>query len=159
MFNAPISNWERKEFLQPSTVPTAQREIINLNVPLNLAERRIFLYLEVNQSSSAAFFLGCDIRTKRGGTVNGIFPATISDFTSQTPNQSIESLFNAGGSPVGDSCVLRLAQPFDSTVPSVVIQPLRINAEIDEIVLDVNSVSGLTLTGWRAFLGCLSTKY
>lgn len=155
--NAPISEWEFKEIISPTSLFSGP--IMDLAVPAWLPERRIFLYLEANLVSSAPFQLYARIRTFQSGVPKGDFPAYIGDFTGQVQNQSVASLFNAGGSPVGDSLVLRLANPFDTTVPSVVVQPLRINANIDRIQLTIDSRGGSTLQGFRAYLGVLSTLY
>ncbi len=155
--NTPISQWEFKEIISPNLLMSGA--IFDLAVPVWLPERRIYLYLEANLSSALPFQLYARINTFLSGNPLGSFPAYIADFTGQALNQSVGSLFNAGGSPVGDSLVLRLANPFDTTVPSVVVQPLRINAGIDRIQLKIDNVSGASLTGFRAYLGVLSTLY
>lgn len=154
-----ISNWTDKEIIAAAIIPSQRGAVLELDVPLTLPERRIYLYLEVGQSAAAAFTLAARINALNKQKIVGIFPATIADFTSVTPNQSVVSLLNAGGSPVGDSLTIRLAQPFVALVTSVVIQPLRINAEIEKIQLIFDGIFHTTVTGYRAYLGCLSTKY
>jgi len=160
MMNTPISETQKKELLEPTTPPIVRRDVIKLSVARSLQERRIYLYLEVLLSAGSAYLLECNVVLKRQGNIIGRIPATIADFTNQTPNQSVESYFNSGGSPVGDSMSIRLAQPFTST-KSVVVQPIRVNAEVDEVTLDVVNViafGNTVFTGWRAFLACLSAK-
>ena len=155
--STPISDYQFKELILPNTLVSGP--VFDLSVPLWLPERRIYLYLEAALSEAAPFQLFARIKTYLDGHGKGEFPAYIGDFTGQTMNQSVGSLFNAGGSPVGDSLVLRLANPFDTTVPSVVVQPLRINAGIDRLQLHIDARAGATLTGFRAYLGVLSTQY
>jgi hypothetical protein len=155
---SPISQFTEKELISAAALFSVG-PVFKLAVPAWLPERRIYLYLEAKLSAAAAYNIFFRIRVYYAGRPVGDFPARICDFTGQTPPQSVASIFNAGGSPVGDSLVLRLAQPFDATVTAVVIQPLRINAQIDEIELCVDGQGGATLTGARAYLGVLSTLY
>ena len=152
----PISHFTFEEVIKATTVPTPGTEL-SIHVPLSMIERRIYLYLEVALATSAAYHFGGTVRTYADNSLVGAFPASIADFTGLSPNQSIASLFNAGGSPVGDSLVIRLAQPF-STTTQAVIQPVRLNAEIDKVSFQVTSVFGTSLAGWRAYLACLSAK-
>ena len=153
----PISDYQFKELILPNVLVSGP--VFDLAVPLWLPERRIYLYLEAALTAAAPFQLYTRIKTFLDGHPKGDFPAYIGDFTGQVVNQSVASMFNAGGSPVGDSLVLRLAQPFDVTVPSVVVQPLRINAAIDRLQLHIDARGGSTLAGFRAYLGVLSTQY
>lgn len=154
-----ISHWTADEVIAAGVVPTLQNDALRLAVPLGLPERRIYLYLEVAQSVAAQFDLMAEVEAFNGGRPVARWPAHLADFTGVTRYKSVASLFNAGGSPVGDSCVLRLAAPFVATITSAVLQPLRVNGEFDEIKFSIRGLSGTNLTGWRAFLGCLSTRY
>jgi hypothetical protein len=157
--NSPISDFQKKEIISPASIPTKNGKLLEVDVPLSLPERRIYIYLETSPSSATACLIDAVVRAYRNGRPVGVFPCMVADFTAQSPNESSTNLFNSGGSPVGDSLVLKLAQPFDAAVVSVVIQPLRINAEVDKVALELSSVRGATVTGLRAFLGVLSTKY
>jgi len=154
-----ISDFTEAEIIS-STELKGKRDALKINVPRQLTERRIYTYLEVLQSSADEFrFVGKVIPKLEGKPIGNGLPANLADFTGATPGQSVASLFNAGGSPVGDSLVLRLAQPFVVGANSVTLQPFRINAEIDEIVFDLESLRGSNLTKWRVYLACVSTKY
>lgn len=162
MSQPTLSNWSWKEEILVSST-NKRPDALRISVPPQLQERRIYLYLEVKQSAAAEYQLDGKIYARYSAAPVAIFPAQIADFTTSAPpdtiNQSYASLLNAGGSPVGDSCVLRLAQPFNVSITSVVLQPLRFNGLIDEIVFSIDALRGSNLQGWRAFLGCLSTKY
>src|SRR5207237_3183145 len=124
--------------------------------------RRVYLYLEVKQSSAASYIMSMVLEGYFDHHLVAKFPATIGDIAALTTNQSIGSLLNGGGSPVGDSYVLRLNNPFDTSasgIQSAVLQPLRFNAELNRLSLKLTGASGANLTGWRAFLACLSTRY
>jgi hypothetical protein len=159
--SSSVSDFDFAEKLVPSGVPQTGVHLVLPKVTQQLTERRIYLYLEVLQSSAASYQLLAEVLCLRNGNPVGKFPCQIADYSglSSTPHQSAFTLFNAGGSPVGDSLTLQLAQPFVATIPAVVIQPLRINAEIDSIQFRINSLVHTTVTGWRCFLACLSTKY
>lgn len=156
---SPISDFQFTEKISLSGLPGQNETIARLSVPLALTERRIYLYLEVVLSSAAIYSFGCLIKAMRNQRAVGLFPATIADYTTGNAQQSVFSLVNSGGSPVGDSLVVRLAQPFDITFPIAVVQPLRINADIDEIILEHIGHSGTTLAGYRAFMATLSTRF
>lgn len=151
-------HWNEGEIILPAEVPR-QGELIAFAVPIALMERRLYLYMEVAQSATAPFQLRAGVVGMKGGRPVAEIPANIADLSTTPQSRSVGTLFNAGGSPVGDSYVLRFAQPFVSGINSVTIQPLRINAEIDRLTFRVFGLTGQNLTGFRAFLGCLSTKY
>ena len=157
---SPISVFHSDEIIKSGSTDF-RKVACSINVPRGLVERRIYLYVEVTQSTPGPFILGGVVRLLNESTPVAIFPAAIGDFTGLTINQSIASILSGGGSPVGDSLVVRLAQPF--SVPAITLQPLRVNAECNRIEFGFESVyhdSGtFPITGWRAFLACLSTKY
>lgn len=152
-------HFNESELILPAEVPRVLHDRCRITVPLRLQERRIYLYMEVKQSAAAQFLAWADVVAYKGGSPVGNFPAKLADFTGVTPGRSVSTLFNAGGSPVGDSLVLRLAQPFDPNVTSVVVQPLRVNGQFDQLAFSLNGLSGTNLTGFRAYLACLSTQY
>lgn len=154
-----ISEFQEAEAIFPSSAPSGT--ILTVNVNSALQERRIYLYIEVKQGTSGAFVLGGEVTLHSGNALVARYPATIGDFSGLTPGQSISSLLNGGGSPVGDSVVVRLAQPF--SIASVTLQPLRINGIVDQIRYNVTGIfpqsGAAVLTSLRAYLACLSTKY
>lgn len=153
----PISEYLQDEIIRPSKIDSGS--VLRINPTTRLTDRRIYGYIEA-KTTSTNFFLAATITChKAGSIIAGPFPMFIGDFTGLTNvNQSICSIINGGGSPVGDSAVVRLAQPFNIAVQSVTLQPLRINGVIDEIRLNIISALG-GISGYRAFLGCLSTQY
>lgn len=156
----PVSVFEETEYIDIANPPFVnQQPTGSLSVPIWLPERRIYFYLEAQLSVAGAFSLFMGLKLLHQGQLVGILPCKLADFTALTPNQSVSRLFNSGGSPVGDSAVLTLAQPFTSTITTVTVQPLRVNATIDKIVPQVMGVSKGVMTGWRYWLGVLSTAY
>ena len=161
IINSPISDFQFNEKISVAAVTTAISDLsaIQLAVPRWLPERRIYLYVEVGQSAAAGFRMDASVIGLNGGKPIISLPANIADFSGLTVNQSVATAFNAGGSPVGDSLVIRLANAFVAGVNSAVIQPVRINAEVDTLVFSLKSLSGTNITGWRAYLACISTKF
>ena len=154
----PISDWQFREVVSPSAVPVDE-EALSLVVPVFLPDRRIYLYNEVILSSAVDYVLYSQVNLFRLGRLVGRFPAHIGDVdTTATITQSLASLFNAGGSPVGDSLSLRLAAPFAGGNITVVVQPLRVSADIDKVTWSLLAASS-AVTGYRAYLGVLSTRY
>lgn len=162
-YPAPLSDFSFDEKIKPTEVPYTARNVLRISTPAGLTERRIYCYVEVKgPTASDQYVFGAEIVAFNHGVVVGRFPVVIGNIITSTTNQSILSLFNAGGSPVGDSLVVRLANPFDTTSSGIqvaVIQPLRVNAEVDEITFSILQAGGTNLAGWRALLACLSTKY
>jgi hypothetical protein len=142
--------------------PTAAQEnqnALSFNVPRDMPERRLYLYLEAALSSSSPYFIDASVSILDHGQPVGHYPVSIADFSGLTPNQSVISLVNCGGSPTGDSIAVRLAQKLNSTSPDVVVmQPIRVSAQITEIRLGIRAMWGSTLTGFRALMACLSTR-
>ena len=155
--SAPESFFIDKEKLSVNSLALGDVEI---PVPIYLPERRIFLYQEVQQSGTASFAMNGVIETFLGGQPKGKYPARLADISADSSaNQSIPTLFNGGGSPVGDSLVVELCQPFTVDTQAVTLQPLRINAQIDLIRFRLVSIAGSSLLGWRVYLAALCTKY
>lgn len=158
--NVPISAWTFEEEIKANEVPSKGFQAKELHVPLFLPERRIYCYLEAAVSASpGAFVLLGELLLLNRGSLVGSLPVNLADFTGGNPSQSVARLFNSGGSPVGDSVVVTLAQPFNAAVTNVTVQPLRINAQIDHIIFRVSGVVAGVMTGWRVWYGCLSTAF
>jgi len=156
--NSQISDFQFNEKISYVTVSGILSDLnaITVAVPRWLQERRIYLYIEVLTSSTFRF--DANVLGYNNGKAIISLPASIADFP-VTANQSVATAFNAGGSPVGDSLVIRLAAPFVANINSAVIQPVRINGEIDNLVLSIKGLSGTGITAWRGYLACISTKF
>lgn len=159
----PVSEYIDAEIISTTAnnsttpIPTQNSVALQRPLPIFLPDRRIYLYLEALVSGAGAFSLFTDVVLYNKGTVVGVMGCKLCDFTNLTPNQSAPRLFNSGGSPVGDSLVLTLAQPFNASITTVTVQPLRINAQADEIRLLITGVNVGTMQGYRAYLGVLSS--
>lgn len=133
-------------------------ELMDVVVPAGNMERRIYLF--VDTKSTDDFIMEAVVTIWKSGSQIGEFPAGLCSFANGTIQaaQPVLNFFATGGSAVGDSLVLQLNAPYDATLPTVVCQPLRINADIDRVKFDVPDFAG-KLTGYRAALCCLSTQY
>lgn len=154
------SEWKDTEVIQ-QTNPVWGPSVLKLPVPISKTERRIYLYAEVIAGSYWWLTLTLEGRTSSGETKFSIPSSLASIGTATAPwggmNKSVPSLLNGGGAPVGDSLVLQLANPWAVDTVSAVCQPLRMNAEVDELVLIAAPELGSVITGFRAYLGCLSS--
>lgn len=157
--NSKNSDWARGEKVFPTDIST-QRNCIRLAVPRQLTERRIYLYLEVLLSNTGYYRLDAEVLGMKDGTPVARFPATIADHTNNQPNESTATAFNAGGSPAENSLGVTFSNPFTNNTKSAVIQPLKISAEIDELVFDMQGLTGQApyVRGWRAYFACLSLE-
>jgi hypothetical protein len=162
MQGRPISEFTSDELVRPSEIPTSGKAL-EIDVPFSLTERRVYTYIEVKQSPSAAtYIIAFEILATFDGHIVGKFPLIIGDIASLTTNKSLPSLFNAGGSPVGDSLVIRLNNPFDTSstgIQAAVLQPLRFNGECNKLTLRLLAANGANVIGWRAYFACLSTRF
>lgn len=152
------------DFVSTETILPASMtgELVKVQVPIGLSERKIFLYFEIRLAAPGAFVCKGEVLLNLRRRIVGRLPAQLADLTGApagTPAQSYFTLLVAGGTPVGDSLSLVLAQPFVVGVTQVTVQPLRINAEVDEVVFGVRALTGATVNGIRAFLGVQSSKY
>ncbi|HZQ45554.1 MAG TPA: hypothetical protein VFC07_00965 [Verrucomicrobiae bacterium] len=147
----------KDEIISPAATRIGDR-LLNVTVGTGNQERRLFLFLDTK--STGDFILYGAVKMYKGENLVGEYPAGLCSFTNGdlAPNQSVMNCFSTGGSAVGDSLILQLAKPFDATLPTVVCQPLRVNADIDNISFGIEAFAGL-IQGFRAFLGCLSTPY
>lgn len=158
-----VTNFARDQRVKAAEVPSAQRNTIIIDVAEQLNERRIYAYMEVKgpNGTTDQWILTAEIALYRNGQVVGVLPLAFGKIDTSTVNADLPSLFNAGGSVVGDSLVIRLSNPFDTTNGpfTATLQPFRLNAEIDKIALSILSFSGASVVGWRAYLACVSTKF
>lgn len=158
-----LTHWVDKELIKATEKPASARNVLEISVAEQLPERRIFAYIEVKgpNGTTDQWILTAEIVAFKNGVPVGVFPVAFGKIDTSTLNASLPSLLNAGGSVVGDSLVLRLANPFDATNGpfTATMQPLRINAEIDKLALSLTGSSGASITGWRGYLACLSTKF
>lgn len=151
-----LSLIKRNEFISATKVQVG--EYAQVSVDTTLTERRIYLF--VDTVSTGDFVLLASVLAKDNkGNVIADFDASLYNNTLGTIAlpRSVGSMFAAGGSAVGDSYILQLAQPFSSALPQVVLQPLRVNMSIATLSFRIDGVSGL-ISGFRAWLGCLSTQ-
>jgi hypothetical protein len=158
-----LTHWADKELIKSAEKPVTQRNIFEIALPEQLPERRIYCYFEVKgpNGTTDQWIVTAEIVAFANGQPVGVFPMAFGKIDTSTLNASLPSLLNAGGSVVGDSLVLRIGNPFDTTNGpfTATLQPLRLNAEIDKLALSILSFSGAAITGWRSYLACLSTKF
>lgn len=154
---AAASDFQWKEKLSANAIGVGA--IFDVQVPKFLTARRIYHLMQANVSGAGAYRVYAAMVLMNGGVPKGEFPIEFGDFTGSQPNQSLICCLGSGGSPIGDSLQLQLAQPFNATT-QVLMQPLRLTAEIDRIRFVIKAVSGVdtgVLLGFRAWLGCIST--
>lgn len=156
MSQQPVTDFTQDEVLTPTQIPT-RGAVCKQTLPIWLPERRLYLFVDLKQPTPGDFDFDGTVVLLRSGKPIAELPARVASM-SGTPQKSRATIFNAGGSPVGDSLVLSLAQPFDAAIKSVVLQPTRINCEADAMYLRVNRFDPTNITGFRAYLACLSTR-
>ena len=149
------------ENISASSIPSGKTPAICTVTPqAMLTDRRIYLYMEVKQSASADYYFQGELVFTNGGKPVGSLPMGIGSLTTLTSvNRSLPSMANGGGNTVGDSLILTLANPFvtaPTPIIQAVLQPMRLQAEIDRIQFNLLSRQGANDTGFRVFLGCLS---
>lgn len=159
-----ISDFQAKEILLPSTLPSPTAGIIELNVPLMLTDRRIYMYAEVNSGiNSVPFYMLMNVQLNSQGKPVATFPAEIGNLTGPkaTP-RTLVNCFNAGGSAVGDCIVIQPVSGFTTaTAQGQILQPLRIDNKIDRVLLnitDFNQFGVSNITGFRLYLACISMQ-
>jgi hypothetical protein len=143
-----------QEAISPTQV-VIKPGVVRIPVERNAPYRRIYLFVDTKSTGDFVFYGA--VRCLLNGQTVMELPAGLCALTTLVPNQSIVNCFSAGGSAVGDSIVLQLAQPFTAGIPNVVLQPLRMTLDIDAIEFDILSAAGL-LSGFRVWLGCISTS-
>ena len=124
----PLTDFMDGEVILPSST-AALPDAIKLSVPSQMSERRIYLYVEVKMSTTNWFNLDGEIVCKSNGSPVVKLPARIADMNTGAPpsfNKSVASLLNAGGSVVGDSLTVQLANRFSASSSVAIIQPIQI---------------------------------
>ncbi|HUD75540.1 MAG TPA: hypothetical protein VMQ76_10740 [Terracidiphilus sp.] len=158
----PSTEFTAAEFYSPTSAATAS-QAIQLRVNVSLTERRIYCYLSVKLSSAAWYRVEASVQAFRLGRLVADLPCVlVPAIAGLTDGSSSFSLFANGGTAVGDTLTMFVANPFDNSAvggsydKTVALQPMRINGEIDELRLKISRIQGAGVTGIRAALACLS---
>lgn len=156
--DSPGTFFSRIETINKTTAPQVGNNL-EIHVPADMTERRIYAYLETVQSAGGQ--LRTIVKLLKAGTVVGDYPLEIGDVSSATGPPGLWAILSqttqSGATPVGDSLVYGLAAPFTVGVNNAIIYPLRLNSVCDKIRLEITQVVG-TVTGWRAMIACLSAR-
>lgn len=132
---------------------------ISFKVSPGLTERLIYLYASAKRGTNSDWFrLDLEVVLMSGGTPVATLPATVANHTSNQPNKSTVTTFIAGGSPLQDSIQITIANGFGVDPTTAILQPTRISAQIDEVVLNMTGYTGPSVQGWRAWLACRSDR-
>lgn len=158
-----FSDFQDEEVIQTAVWPPDKKlKILSLHLPTQLTDRRIYVYLEVNQAGHAAstFYIAAEIVLYNNGEIQAKYPVEIgiNAFPTSSPlfNKTLRCVANAGGSPVGDCLTLVLNKPFTTLTQNAVIQPIRVNGQCDSAVLNFIDWAGVNNTGYRVYMGILS---
>lgn len=159
-----FADYQDKEVIKGSEWPPAKKlEVITLDLPVQLTDRRLYCYLEVllNTPGAVFTFIG-EIVLYKAGEIKAKYPVEIglNSFPSSNAifGRSIRCLANSGGSPVGDCLSIVFKSPFTTTTLNAICQPIRLEAEIDKAVFNIVDYGGTNNTGYRVYLGVLSQK-
>lgn len=155
-----ISDWKWQEAFSTSSKPFSLGALLSFDVTQGLPDRRIYFLFDTKTSAAGAVILEAHIELFLKGRPAGRFPANIASLNGGTAARGFPTLFQAGGIVVQNSLWLVLPIATDLGVASIALQALQLNGEIDQIKFTIQSLSdaGNVVTGYYAFLGCLSTK-
>lgn len=137
---------------------TPLRNAISLNIPRNLPNRKIYLFLEILAGNTPTYIFTADVTLLNGDVPVCTMPAAIQQGGNLALPESIISMFTAGGSPVKDSLLVNFKTTAQGGSLSAVLQPREIIAQADKITLDITSIVNPTadMIAWHAFLVCIS---
>lgn len=153
-----LSEWKMGECLWPNET-SAKPGAISFKVSPGLTERLIYLYASARRGTPSDWYrLDLEVVLMSQGTPVATLPATVANHTNNQPNKSTVTTFIGGGNPVQDSIQITIANGFAVDPNTAVLQPMRISAEIDEVVLNMTGYTGPSVAGWRAWLGCRSDR-
>src|SRR5574341_572290 len=138
-----LSHFTQGEIIRPALLPLAEKNVITLDIPIQLVNRNIYLYLEAKFTTASYYIVACEVEALLYGTPRGRFPCVIADVSTGAPtlNRSLPSVLNGGGSAVGNSLALKIVQPFTVNTEEAVLQPFQITAEIDQLRLHCDGSS------------------
>jgi hypothetical protein len=157
-----ISVSEFKSGEDNALTPAIPKQLsIDFHVDHLLPYKKIYAYLWTNPSNPADYFVRCEIRLWRNGTMVGILPLCEGISNGAATGVLKESIVaiaiaSTGGVEVQDSIGLFLSAPTGTQPQSVILQPQCLHAEIDRITVAV--VSFGNMTDLRLWVGCLSSK-
>lgn len=153
-----LAEWKLDEVVAAAET-NKKLEAVVLKVAPGLTERRIYLYASAKRGTNSDWYrLDLEVVLRRNGTPIATLPATVANHSGNQPSKSTATAFLGGGSPIQESIQVTIANPFGIDPNSVVLQPMKISAEADEVVLNMTGYTGNSPQGWRAIIGCLSTR-
>lgn len=140
--------------------PSTGEALLIKGIGENMTERRLYAFLDTKTSAAGVVIIEATIQGRRDGQVVFEVPCGIADYNGVDYTDAEDSLVNAGGTPVGDSLVIVVPKQLDTLQAQVVMQPFRLNAQINELALMIKTVTDLgdKLTGYYFFIGIFSAQ-
>jgi hypothetical protein len=133
-------------------------KIIDFAVAKQLRRRKIYGWIFVADSNTSDYFVLAQVNFSKNNTNVGKLPLAIGNqtATSSLLQTSFVTVFITGGNSVQDCIGLYVTNPVNGQPSSVVLQPLYIYGEFDEISVDI--LQTRNITDCRIFLACLSSQ-
>lgn len=164
----PVFDFKQKETVDASgDLLKTENAVVVEEVPILLPHRKIFLYFEAKIAPEEGDFgVNCELRFYLKNALVGRLPAGLGLDTS-TPGRLKDSLFTVFGNPSagGSDCgLLSIAGAFYPDHRRILLAPFYIYSACDTIKLAITGVanlvgSGSSFTGYRAFVGVVSSNF
>lgn len=122
-------------------------------VPSNLKRRKIFCWVWVLNGNS---YIRAKINFSLNGSIVGSLPVSGLNNTPPGLNESLINVCTTGGTAVGDTLGLYIANPADGQPTSLTLQPQYVYGEFDSASIQITDAILGTGGYARFFLGILS---
>jgi hypothetical protein len=155
-----VSDFSYAEF---TAQQTAAQDILKISVNRNLQKRKIYCWIWADTSNTQDFWAKATLNFYNQFSQIGSLPISIGvSFGANAPMKaSLPTVCTSGGASVGDCIGIYVASPVNNQPSAVVIQPLYLYGEIDEVrfsLIDVRNISTTAGYGVRAWLGVMSSQ-
>jgi len=162
----PTTSWNQFEAnLAPgSAIVLPQERIASFQVPVHLSNRRVYCYREVVPGAGCSEYrISGRIAFRRNGRVVGDLPYDFAQVASGSALifDSAAAISSANSGPTGMDCLeLQLSRRFSSAVRSVLLSPMRLKAEADEVSFDISAIitDAGAIEAVKLFVGVLSMR-
>ena len=151
---APVSDFQFGE-VKSTAVPGS--DLIKLPALRDLPNRKLYGWIWA-ANSATDFYAKAEFAFYSHNSLAGRLPFAVanSDVASSKMSQSVPTVCVVQAGAVQDSLALYISNPLAAQPVSVILQPLYIYGEFDEIRISLTEI--LNVTNVRLWAGCISSK-
>jgi hypothetical protein len=155
-----VSDFQQGEI---QAVQRPKSDAIKLALPINLLRRKVYAWIWADVTNASDFWAKGSIQFYKNNSRIGSMPIAVANGTSISApgTSSIPTVCTSGGIGGTDTIGLYIANPQGSQPASVILQPLYLYGQVDEVRFNLDEVRNISTTsglGVRCWLAVISSQ-